>query len=834
MKISLNEIKKLVKIPADLTTEKLFELIGARLVEVEGVVDLAPKYQGVYVAKVVSAEPIPGTHLHLCQIDAGKKGQDFLPLQTLESGASRQLVQVVCGAPNVHAGMLAAWITPGAVVPSTFGTDDEFKLSVRPLRGYDSYGMLAAADELGLGTDHDGIIELAPDSAQPGDSFAEKFELDDIILDIENKSLTHRPDCFGIIGFAREVSGILGLPFKEPKFLGQETVFSIDLKPTKTGIESANAPLAVEIPDLKLCPRYSYALLEAPQTSEINYFTPMQAFLAKSGMQAVSPIVDITNYLMLQTGQPLHAFDYDKFRSFGDKIIVRAAKNGEKLTLLDNKTIECTPDDIIIAASDTPVALAGAMGGKNTAIDTKTTKILLESATFSLFNLRKTQMRHGIFSEAITRFTKGQPPAQTWNVLAEATKRLQTPIIAVSDFYPEPTPSPVVDLSISEINVCLGTEYSLAKVVRTLENVGFSVEKLSTPELLRVQACGWRTDINIKEDVIEEVGRLLGFENIPQTLPTRSFTGASLSPMLRFKTNLRNILSDQLAAHEVLTYSFVSQKLLQSVGQLPENSYQIVNSLSPDLQYFRQQIVPSLLDKIHENLRAGHQDFTLYEINQISFKSAGLNTENVPIMHEHLGLVTIGDYYTTKTKLEFLARALHLPLEFRPLESSTSNYLEPMHSASVYLGDEFVGTLGEVRSLTATKLKLKPTVSTFELNLIPLLDYYRAHQAENNAKPLKISKFPSVERDLTVKIASDKPFIALSTCIEQALAESSNLIFSVSPTSIYQADPGDPTKNLSFHLTFASPSKTLQPAEISAIMEKVTNQISQALDAEIV
>lgn len=831
MKVSLNEIKKLVKIPAELSTDQLVELIGARLVEVEEVIDLTPKYQGIYIAKVVTCEPIPGTHLHLCQIDAGAVGQQFLPLQANAPEAKNQLVQVVCGAPNVHQGMLVAWITPGSVVPSTFGQDDEFRLSVRPLRGYDSYGMLAAADELDLDSDHDGIIEIDPSFAKSGDNFAEKFELNDIILDIENKSLTHRPDCFGLIGFAREVAGILGQSFKEPAFLTQEKVFPADFfKETKTGLCSLDNPITVEIPDLELCPRYTFAVVEAPKSPTVAYFTPTQVFLAKAGMQSVSPIVDLTNVMMLQTGQPLHAFDYDKFQALGQRIIVRAAKDQERLTLLDGRTIECDDNDILITADNTPVALAGAMGGENTVIDDTTTHILLESATFSLYHLRKTQMKHGIFSEAITRFTKGQSPAQTFNVLAETLRQLGSKIIAAADYYPQSIAPPLVQVTVSEINAHLGTAYTASQIIRTLTNVGFIVNSDAGKDTLQVQPLGWRTDIAIKEDVIEEVGRLLGYDNIPQTLPSRPFSANNLNPLFKFKADLRRILSDQLGAHEVLTYSFISQRLLQAVGQLPENSYQIVNSISPDLQYFRQQIVPSLLDKVHENLRAGHQDFSLYEINQISFKSAGLNAENVPIMHEHLGCVVLGDYYTVKAQLEFLASQLHLPLEFRPLEPSTSSYLEPLHSASLYLDSEFVGTLGEIRRPVATKLKIQPTVSTFELNLVPLLDFCRSHQTA--AKTLQFSKFPSVERDLTLKLPASTTFADLARCLEQALARH-DLLYQLTPTSIYQPAAAV-DKNFSFHITLTSQTKTLQAAEISAIMESVTNQAVQALGAQVV
>ena len=411
MKVSLNWLKKYVdiKIPND----ELIKLIGARLVEVEGVIDETHKYDKIFVVRVESCEKIPETHLSLCQINVGEP----------------ELVQVVCGAPNVHAGMLAAWIAPGAIVPASVHEDAPFVIGTRKmLNKYESNGMLAGADELDFGDDHSGIVEINPEMAKPGDLLADVFDLNDLILDIENKSLTHRPDCFGIIGFAREIAGILGQEFKDPEFLFHEDVFPEGFfEYTKDGIKSKGADINVKIADKDICPRYSAAVLKVTEATEKEkYLSMMQVLIAKSGMMSVSRIVDVTNYLMLLTGQPLHAFDCDKFLKVGKtevpEIGVRLAKKGEKLVLLDDAEVELIESDIVITSGDTPVALAGAMGGKNTMIDEETKNVLLESASFSLYNLRKTQMAHGIFSEAITRFTKGVPAGETFNVLAEAVK----------------------------------------------------------------------------------------------------------------------------------------------------------------------------------------------------------------------------------------------------------------------------------------------------------------------------------------------------------------------------------------------------------------------------
>lgn len=836
MRISLNEIKKYVSIPDAVSDQELITLIGSRLVEVEEVIDLSPKYRDIIIVKVVTAEKIPDTHLTLCQVDAGGKRSDLAG----EDG----LIQVVCGAPNVRAGMLAVWLAPGVIVPQTYGNEN-FKLGTRKLQGYESNGMLAAVDELDLGTDHAGIAEIDPKTAQPGSDFAEVFGLNDTILDVENKSLTHRPDCFGLIGFAREVSGILGQAFTEPELID----------PADYQITSAQIQI-----DPELCPRYSCAVFDLPKNEPSRYLTADAVFLAKAGMRSIDPMVDLTNILMLRTGQPLHAFDYDKFLTVGGtselNIIVRAAKEGETLQLLDGKVIECTPDDILITSHDVPVALAGAMGGKNTEIDASTTRVVLESATFSLYNLRKTQMAHGIFSEAITRFTKGQPAAMTMPVLLEAIKLLGVAPTLIADAYPGGESKNVVKITTSAINSLLGTNYDTEKITQTLTNVGFSVAQKplkahkgksgviasfglkiasrasgeptegNTEVELIITVPAWRTDVHIPEDIIEEVGRLLGYDNIPLELPCGPFTGTEIAPMLQLKAELRNILSNRLAMNELLTYSFVSRNLLEKVGQDVSESYEIVNSISPELQCFRQQITPSLLDKVRENIKSGHKKFTLYEINQVTSRQAGLDADGVPVMSTNLGIVCLGDFYELKADLfAALERGLKVDIEYAQIAPGSEAakrypYLEPVRSAELFVGTTRIGAFGEVKDSVKRKFKLETPIAAAEIELDRVLE-----QEKTLTVDIQLSKFPAVERDLTLKTAADMPFGRVNETIRSVL-QGEQLIYSVKPVSIYQQPDAD-TKNLSFHLKFASPNGTLDSTQITTIIDKLTVATAQ-------
>lgn len=816
MKVSLNAIKKYVDI--DIPTEELIKLIGSRLVEVEGYEDFSKKYSGIKIVEVTECERIPDTHLSLCKINAGETKD----------------IQVVCGAPNVRQGMLAVWLAPGCIVPATFGKEN-FKLDVRELRGYESNGMLAAMDELGLGSDHEGIIEINAKDAQPGDDFAEKFDLNDVILDIENKSLTHRPDCFGLIGFAREVAGILGKKFIEPEFLTHEEVFPEGFLEynQQNGVSSKDCSIEIDIKNPELCSRYSCAVLEVSDDllETEKCLTKNDIFLAKADMQGVSKIVDISNILMLETGQPLHMFDYDKFIKVGGtdspKIIVRSAKEGEKIELLDGKTIECIPSDILITSNDVPVALAGAMGGANTAIDDNTKRVLVESASFSLYNLRKTQMHHGIFSEAITRFTKGVPAGSTFNVMAEAVKELGGKATMVCDNFVGLQKVEPIQVSVKDINSLLGTNYETGLIIKTLENVGISCEQNESSEL-SVLAPSWRTDLHIKEDIIEEVGRLLGYDNIAIDYPKRPFIGAEISPMLSLKTKIRNILSDKLNAHEVLTYSFVSEKLITTVNQKVEDSYKIVNSISPELQCFRQHITPSLLDKVRENVKAGYNNFTIYELNQVSNHKFGLDEDKSPITKDHLAILSFGDFYQIKNIAEKLFQNLNINISVKSFEHKDEfPYLESLHSADLFVEENYIGSIGEVRQPILSKFKLSDEFSILEINLEGILN-----KEKSGAKKLKVNKFPFVYRDITAKVKTEVSFADLYSAVESVL-EKNNLICEIKPLSIYQPENDQTFKHVSFHIAFSNVEKTLQSDDISAIMEQIDKNL-QTLGAEVV
>lgn len=818
MIISVNWLKKFV--PNLPEIGELSKLIGARLVEIEGVENLGEKYKDVIIAKVISAEKVENSdHLNLCKIDDGGVRKD---IERDENG----FVQVVCGAPNVRAGIFVAWLPPESIVPETFGGEN-FKLGARKLMGNMSNGMIASLRELGLGDEHDGILEVSPEvfenGIQAGDSFAEKFELNDFLLEVENKSLTHRPDCFGIVGFAREVAGILGEEFIEPEFIK-----GLNFE----GVEDRK--IDIEIQNPKICERYTAAIFDVSNILKNPNLTIEKTYILRSGMRPIDEITDLANKIMFETAQPLHTFDLEKLEKLNGssdiKIVVRNAFEGEELELLDGKKIKMNEKDIVIATGESgkiAIALAGAMGGISTAIDENTSKILVESATFNLYNLRNTQMRHGIFSEAITRFTKGIPQMLSRKVLdlfaedilAMGGKSLS--LVADSDDnYREQLK---ISVSNDEINQVLGTDFSNDQIHRTLENVGILTENENSETFL---IPFWRNDLHIKEDLIEEVGRLNGYDNIALQLPTRTFKAVKKAKIDLLQSEIREILTAG-GANEILTYSFIHGDLLEKVDQDSQNSYKIVNSISPDLQYYRQTLTPSLLSKVSQNIRAGFGEFAIFEMNKITEKSLGLNEENVPIEQKKLAFVYVNNkgenaFYQAKNYLDFLFKKLGIEVEFSKFnlkKSPLSTEFESKRSAVIEIQNNgkkiTLGVIGEFKKSVQKSLKLPEATAGFELDLNILLE----NLAGSNVKIKNFSKFQSVERDISINIDEKREFSEIFNIFENISDKFENIEIEVLPIDIFKNS--DRTKNISIRFKITPFEKTLTGEEIHEIVQKI-------------
>lgn len=847
MKISLNSIRDINQryscTDQDITAgdaSEIVEKIGAQLGAVEETIRFGDKFEGVIIGKVISCQKHPDAdRLSVCFIDDGGKAEQ---VERNKDG----LVQVVCGAPNVREGLIVAWLPPGSTVPDTVGKEP-FVLEARELRGVVSNGMLASPKELALGDSHEGILEIDTDIA-PGTDFAEAFGLKgDRIIDIENKMFTHRPDCFGFLGVARELSGIQGISYKSPDWYISS--------PTISKPEGETLPLVIRNELPKLVPRLTAVVMSNVGIGPSP--TWLQIELAKYGSRSINNIVDYTNYFMLLTGQPLHAYDYDKVKAFSDgdaTITIRHPHKAEKLTLLNSKQVEPRAEAILIATDKQAIGIGGVMGGADTEVDATTKNIILECATFDMYSVRRTSMAHGLFTDAVTRFNKGQSSLQNMAVLSRivgeivnhAGGTVASQIIDDNHVDPEVLKRnamhPSVEVTADFINNRLGLELSAEQMKKLLTNVEFVVSVADIT--LTVRAPFWRTDIELREDVVEEVGRLYGFDKLPLSLPIRSITPTVKDDFITFKTVLRKSLVS-FGANEVLSYSFVPAKLLEAAGQDPEQAFKISNALSPELQYYRLSLMPSLLEKIHPNIKAGYDQFALFELGKGHNLMHADDDNGLPTEFEMLDLVvTASDkckpqgapFYQAKLYLDTLAAACGLQLVYEPLAAPSKFPLaqpyEYTRSALVRdttTGGAF-GIVGEFTPEVRRAFKLPAFSAGFNVSPRHLMN--AAKKAPNSYRSLP--RFPKVSQDLTLKVASTLAFQELHSFLVEKVSElqqeqSTSELLGI---SIFQKQDATEYKQITFRLNIANHARTLTDKEVNELLEQVTAAAGKQFGAE--
>lgn len=836
MRVPLNLVGKYTKLPAD--TNQLIEKIGAQLGAVDETIDWGQSYKGIIIVRVVSCAPHPNADkLSVCKIDTGGS-TDYV-----QYADEQGYVQVVCGAPNVAAGQLVAWISPGAVVPAT-AHKDPLVLEVRDIRGQKSYGMLGSPKELMLGESHEGILVLAG-SVNPGTPLAEVYELNDTVIDIENKMFTHRPDCFGIIGVAREISGIHGQAFHSPDWYKQ---------PLALPAPSTELPLSVsnDLPDT--VPRFMAVAIADVTVGPSPLW--MQSYLLRLGIRPINNVVDLTNYYMALTGQPLHAYDYDKLKAIdkGSSSVTLTARGpipGEKIKLLGGKEIEPHSKAILIASATQVVGVGGIMGGQSTEVDLSTKNIVLECATFDMYSVRKSAMEHGLFTDAATRFTKGQSSLQNDRILAKAATHIMEltkgrVASKIFDLITE-TPAPgSVLVTAGFINGRLGLRLSVAEITSILVNVEFDVKVEG--DSLRITAPFWRKDIHIEEDIVEEVGRLYGYDRLSLELPVRDLRPASKSKMLAFKSELRQLLS-RSGANEVLTYSFVHSKLLDACGQDKEQAFRLSNALSPDLQYYRLSLLPSLLEKVHSNIKAGYDKFALFEINKTHSKDH-MGEDDLPIENERLALVfaasgkasqSLGGapYYQAVFCLRYLLEQLGwqwpeqvLLSEYQDSSKNALHMIGPFNparaSALVTKDNRLLGVVGEFQPPTSRAFKLPAFSAGYELDINVLLSGRR----QRDYHPL--SKFPSAEQDISFEVPSKVTYKALELTLKKALESASlehGYKVSLLPLDIYRPSDTSESLHMTFRLVITHHQRTLITKETNKLLDTLAIAASDAHQA---
>ncbi len=830
MKVSLNTIRQYIDFDLP-PVDELVARINAQLGGVEEVVNLGAKYKGVVIARVEKCYPHPDSdHLHVCEIDAGDAAE-YAKFKIQDS----RFIQVVCGAPNVREGLTVAWLPPGSTVPASYGTADPFVLGSRNLRGVMSNGMIASAAELAIGDNHDGILEITEadlqgQDVQPGMDFAEIFGLNDVVIDIENKMFTHRPDCFGQLGVAREIAGIFGQQFNDPSWYVEPQEQPVATAPKELGLTVTN-----EAGDK--VPRFMAVAMSGVEVRPSPLW--LQCELVRLGSKPINNVVDITNYMMLLSAQPLHAYDYDKLR--GQTLGVRMGKAGEKLPLLNGKTYEVTPDDIVIVDGEGPVGMGGVMGGGNSEVSTETKNIVLECATFDMYTIRKTSMRHGLFTDAVTRFNKGQSMLMNPFVVQE-TVRLLTELSGARQASPshddlleehgawrtEPAVKPMLgarEIETRFITERLGLQLTSEEIMALLTNVGFECER--TEDSFSYWSPAWRMDIQDPEDVVEEVGRLYGFDKLPRELPTHFMKPAPQNENIEMRRKIGQILSGA-GANEVKTYSFVHERLLKNAGQDSEQAFHLSNALSPDLQYYRLSLTPSLLAHVHTNIKAGHDEFALFEFGK-AHRKGDVDGDGLPREYERLAFVYAAKkvshaaYFIARRYLETLAPNLsYVPVtEFDVSEHAIFEQLavpfDPNRAAVLMDGDHFVGVIGEFTPVTRRAFKLPEGAAGFEV-----FQSFLRNLRPKAYKPL--SRFPYVTQDISLRVAGGTQFAAVFKAADESLEALRNeeLSLELSPLDIYQAEGVD-TKTITLRLKATNYIRTLTDTEVTAYLDTIAS-----------
>lgn len=794
MKYSLNLIKKFVDI--NKPDSEVLDLVSRKIAEIEEVKDYSQAYQNISIAKIVEAKDHPNA--------------DKLGVYQVDTGDST--VQVVAGDKTLKSGDFVVYIPPGEAVPSTY-FGEKFVISKTKLRDEESNGMLASLKELGISQEHEKVFRL--EDGEVGKSVGEYFELNDKVFEIENKSITHRPDLFGHLGMAREVAGVLGIKFNSP-----ESFLKSELSETKGELE---LKLNVES---KMVSRFTLLALKDIEvtSSEIE----QQAFLQKLGIKPINNIVDLTNWTWLVYAQPMHAFDYDKVKSIDANVEINVydAKGGEEIELIDERKLKLKGGEIVISAGNTPISLAGAMGGSSTQVDQDTKNVIFEAASFDMYRIRKTSMEHGVFTDAVTLFSRGQDnhkPAHIQNIVINELNKSDA--FSYLD-YGTRSEKPSIEVASGQVSKLLGKDISKDEIVQTLNHVEI-VAGLEGSKIV-VKVPFWRKDLNIAEDIIEEIGRLYGFDELGFSLPTRSVDAVKQNSLIQLKNQLRTRLS-ALGANEVLTYNFVSGKLLKKAGYSQEKLYTIKNALSPKLEYMRKSIVPNLLEKAQVNYKQKFNDFVLFEIGK-GHDQTNLDENKLPNEIENLTLVAVQDqdpYYLAKRYLDQIFADLSLSVDYVKFDQDSTDYsLHPGRSAWVKVQDKVIGYIGEPKIAVKQNFKLK-NVAVVEVDL------KKTDQLKSRTTYTPLSSYPSSQKDITVNLKDDYSYAELLKSVNSYLVKQ-GIANEITFKSIFRNKDMSDSRNITLSLELYSYQRTLTNSEVGDLFDGLAKLLNEKYIAQIV
>ena len=733
MKVSLNWVKKYIDIPAELTNSQIAYDLTMRTVEVEDVIDTAEKFHDIVVGKITAVNAHPNADkLRVCMVDIGESED----------------VQIVCGGSNLYEGEKVVVSKPGAEV-YWHGESELMKIKETKMRGVASYGMICGAEEVYLedlypADDPTVIVDLGDIDATPGQNIADVIGMNDTVLEIDNKSLTNRPDLWGHYGIARELAAIYKLPLKP-----------LDEFVVPEGLREYE----VEIDCTEKC--YRYACLEIRNLSVKDSPLWMKTAIINGGMRPINAIVDITNYIMLSVGQPTHAFD--RTHVTGEKIVVRNAKSDEKLELLDGENIELTHEDLVICDIEGPIALAGIRGGKKDSILDDTVDVVLEVANFTAGAIRNTGKRFDEKTDASIRYEKGIDTQRVDQGLALGIKLFkeifpEAEFTAFKDVNPIETKRAEVDVTKAFLDTRLGKVLDDSEISDTLRRLGFDVEFKNG--VFHTVAPTWRStgDISMRDDVLGEIARLVGYENFEAKPLPVNFENAVHQIEMDLNRHLREHLAFRCGFNEIFTYPWIDEKYIKAAKIDMAKGVRLATPPAPELATLRQSLVPGALEAVVKNLRY-YDEFKIFEVAEVFEKGEfhpSSEDETLPIHKLMLTGAVVGKdakslFFDAKGVVESLPRYCHMNgYQFKQIEKPS------WADSEVYLNilnddKEIVGSLGLVSVATLSDAGVKKaSAAVFELDVKKLVPFTsRTNEFEH------LPQFPLVEEDLSLLADED-------------------------------------------------------------------------------
>jgi phenylalanyl-tRNA synthetase beta chain len=809
LRVAYKWLKDLVDI--DLQPEVLGEQMTMAGIAVENVENMAKGLERVVVGQVTSMEKHADSNkLWVCQVNVGEESY-----------------QIVTGAQNVNTGDKLPVALEGAELPNG--------LVIKPtkLRGVPSNGMLCSIGELNLEPadwpedSGDGILIL-PSEVPIGMQIAAYLGIDESVLELE--LYPNRADCLGMVNVAREVSAITGGKLHLPKWAN-----GVNPELKATGVNPQ-----VTICDSQLCKRYAALIIENVQVGESPVWLKQR--LTAAGMRPISNLVDITNYVMLELGQPLHAFDFDTLA--GKEIIVRRAKQGEKILTLDNVERVLDEDMLVIADRDVPVAIAGVMGGLATEVTESTKRILMESAHFDGTSIRKTSKKLGLRSEASQRFEKGVNAANLVSVLGRVAELVEqlgvgTPVGPIADNYPEPIIPIDLELRTSKVNQILGLTLSDAEIEQVLAPLGFELNWLE-PDKLQINIPTYRADLTSEVDLIEEVARLYGFDKIPTSLPSGNTTLGKRTAEQELKNKARKALVNS-GFSEVLTYSFTGARALDRIGLAADHPWReqirIFNPLRDELSLMRTTLVPGLLETAGKNIARRNLDIAIFEqgyvylpkdeqINSLPnevYKISGLVSGN-QLKTWNQPQVAM-DFYYLKGALEYLFQQLGVK-NYSLIPNRELSFMHPGRTASVIIRGKTAGFIGEVHPDVMEEYRLPARTCIFELDGAQLFA-----ASDLKLKMAPVPRFPAITRDMALLVDEEVPIEKVYRAIRKA---EKNLLRDVRLFDLYQgAQVPAGKKSVAFSLVYQSAERTLTDEEVIKLHDSIKKVLDQEFGAEL-